>query len=52
MISDSEYLGKYNKKFVADWQSKIVRLINKIEASDTTVVNDIKLILVSEQAQK
>ena len=29
MISPNDLLGKYNKKFIEDWKTKIMRVINK-----------------------
>lgn len=47
MTQDGEYLGKYNKKFVQDWQSKINRVLNKIKSNDMSVMADIKTILTN-----
>lgn len=47
LVKESEYLGKYNKKFVQDWSSKITRVINKIKSNDLSVMNDIKVILTN-----
>ena len=47
MVSPNDFLGKYNKKFIEDWKSKIVRVINKTESKDTSVKSDIDTILIN-----
>lgn len=44
-MKHEENLGKYNKKFVQDWQPKITKVINKVLSNDSSAINDFKTIL-------
>ena len=45
MLAPCQSLGNYNKKFIEDWKSKIIRVINKAEARDRTLSADIQTLL-------
>ena len=45
MLNVTDLTGRYNKKFVHDWSNKIIKIINKVKANDSSFVADIKTIM-------
>ena len=45
MFTERDLMGKYNRKFLKDYHSKIIKIINKLEANDSSVTADIKVVI-------